>query len=196
MAFDDIRLPDDVEKGAVGGPTFQTTVTTFVAGREQRNANWPSQRCRYDISYGIDTKSKFSAVLRFFYARQGKARGFRFKDWSDFESDVEELGTGDGTNKDFQLVKNYTSLLTYQRKITRPIVGTIVVYKDGVVATGWSLLPLGLIRFDTAPTAGVVVSAEFEFDVPVRFNKDEMRVNLEIFDAGGIEAIELVEIRE
>lgn len=197
MSFDAVRLPEEIEKGSSGGPAFLTSVVTFVIGREQRNAQWSAQRCKYDISYGVQRKSDFVEIIKFFYARLGRARGFLFRDWSDYQSDVEYLGTADGVLQDFQLVRNYTSLITYQRRITRPVEGTIKIYKDGVQQlTGWILQPLGNIHFSTPPADGAVITAEFEFDVPVRFNSDELSVNLETFDAGAIGSIEIVEIRE
>jgi len=45
------------------------------------------------------------------------------------------------------------------------------------------------------PAAGAQVTAGFEFDVPVRFDTDELRINLAQFAAGDIPEIPLVEIR-
>jgi uncharacterized protein (TIGR02217 family) len=57
------------------------------------------------------------AVIAFFYARAGKARGFRFKDWKDYQATSEavvSIGSGN-----FQLVKRYASgSQTYIRTIT------------------------------------------------------------------------------
>jgi uncharacterized protein (TIGR02217 family) len=41
----------------------------------------------------------------------------------------------------------------------------------------------------------VVVSAGFEFDVPVRFDADRIDVTLESFAAGRMAAIPLIEVR-
>jgi hypothetical protein len=32
MSFDDVRLPDNIEKGAVGGPRFQTSIVKLGSG--------------------------------------------------------------------------------------------------------------------------------------------------------------------
>ena len=45
------------------------------------------------------------------------------------------------------------------------------------------------------PGAGQPVSAGFEFDVPVRFDSDELHVDLAAFAAGEIPDIPIVEIR-
>jgi uncharacterized protein (TIGR02217 family) len=193
--FDDTRLPIEVERGAVGGPRFQTSVTVMATGREQRNSDWPTQRGAWEIAYGIQTKTDFATVLAFFYARQGKARGFRFRDWSDYQATSEIIGTGTGAQTDFQLIKSYTSLVTYARKITRPVTGTVAVTVNGVTAA-FTLQPLGIIRLNVAAPAAQIVRATYEFDVPVRFDTDEFRVALETFDAGAIQSLPLVEVRE
>ena len=82
MAFDNIRLPVDIEQGAQFGPTFSTTVLQLSSGKEQRNQNRGRQLCAGDIAYGIQSKTDYMAVRTFFYARRGRARGFLFKDWS------------------------------------------------------------------------------------------------------------------
>ena len=38
--FLNIRLPDDISYGAVGGPEFSTNITTLNNGCEHRNITW------------------------------------------------------------------------------------------------------------------------------------------------------------
>ena len=45
-----------------------------------------------------------------------------------------------------------------------------------------------------APPAGAIITAGFAFDVPVRFDTDELDIDLSAFDAGGIPQIPLIEI--
>ncbi len=91
MAFHDTRLPVDVERGALGGPGFKTTVTPLGSGKEQRNIDWARTRAEFDIGYGLMDQDSvlleatIDALLAFFYTREGKAHTFRFKDWSDFK---------------------------------------------------------------------------------------------------------------
>ena len=51
------------------------------------------------------------------------------------------------------------------------------------------------MSFDAAPGAGVVITAGFEFDVPVRFDTDALDVTLDIERLGSITSIPLLEIR-
>jgi uncharacterized protein (TIGR02217 family) len=46
-----------------------------------------------------------------------------------------------------------------------------------------------------APGNGVTVSADFEFDVPVRFDTDQMEITIETYDLARWAEIPVVEIR-
>lgn len=194
--FDDVRLPEEVERGAVGGPRFQTSITVLATGAEQRNVDWERQRGKWELTYGIQSKTDFMDVVKFFYARQGKARGFRFKDWTDFQATAEAIGTGDGVATTFQLRKNYTSVVTYQRKITRPVSGTVTVYKNGVAQSVTINYNTGVVTFGVAPASLDAITATFEFDVPVRFDTDELQIEAETYDAAAIKSLPVVELRE
>ena len=54
----------------------------------------------------------------------------------------------------------------------------------------------GVVIFNAGsiPTTGAVVTAGFEFDVPVRFDTDEITINLKHFEAGEIPEIPLLEV--
>ena len=53
----------------------------------------------------------------------------------------------------------------------------------------------GLVTLATAPAAGQAITAGFLFDVPVRFDTDQLTVSLDHFGAGSISTIPLVEVR-
>ena len=91
--FIDARMPVGIERGASGGPTFNTTVHTLASGREQRNQNWSHPQGKWDVSYGIrnmysqdsvNADRALETVMHFFYLMKGKANSFRFRDWSDY----------------------------------------------------------------------------------------------------------------
>lgn len=201
MSFDDVRLPMGIESGAAIGPMFSTNIISLSGGGEQRNADWDQERLQADISYGMMsksnpnvTKNNFVDIMAFFRARRGRHRGFRFRDWSDYQAVAEPVvsraGVADG--KTFQLVKTYDA---YVRRITRPVPETLEVFVGGVpVTTGWTLGPKGVLTFTSAPAGQV--SASFEFDVPMRFDSDMQQVVLAWAQAGSIPSIKLVQIRE
>jgi uncharacterized protein (TIGR02217 family) len=73
----------------------------------------------------------------------------------------------------------------------------VLVALDGVAPPlqGYSIDTSGKIVFTTAPAVSVVVTAGFEFDVPVRFDIDQLLVNVEQFNVGAIPDITIMEIR-
>lgn len=205
--FHEIRLPVDISFGASGGPQFMTSIVTLASGYEQRNREWQEARNLYDIGYGLRSEEDLAEVIAFFRARAGRAYGFRYKDWLDYTSgpsgavvsaNDQEIGTGDGAIVGFQLVKKYDSGGEHHlRTITKPVAGTVLVALDGIVqSAGWQVdLTTGEIIFEVAPTDGTVITAGFEFDVPVRFAEDSLTVTQENFRAGQLPNISLIEVR-
>lgn len=196
--FHEVRFPDAIARGATGGPGYDTTILATIAGFERRNANWSQARGRWDVGSGLKRREDFAALIAFFRARQGRAYGFRFRDWTDFRGEVEWIGTGDGATKAFQLLKRYASGgIEAVRPIKKPVTGSVAIQRDGVVlTTGWTVDPAtGLITFTVAPAPGAVITASFEFDVPVRFDTDQMDLSLDTYDHGSWPQIPIVEIR-
>lgn len=205
MSFHDTRLDVDVEKGAVGGPGFKTLVMELSSGYEKRNIDWERSRGRWDLSYGMDTKSNQEAVLAFFYARYGKAYGFRFKDWTDFQIGVsstdtpQEIGTGDASVKKFQMYRRYVDgAYTFNRPITRVVAGTTRVFLNSVEQmSGWTIdVDTGVITFTAAPGMSVSVGAICEFDVPVRFDIDDLQMDAERDDVFAYPSVPIIELKE
>lgn len=194
--FDDVRLPENIERAAQGGPTFLTTVVAFSGGVEQRNQEWSRQRIIYDISYGVRYKVDYEEVLAFFYQRRGRARGFRFKDWADYQGTSEGIATANGSTAAFQLVKTYgTGSTKFVRLITRPVAGTVVMYVNGTPAAA-TVGSLGVVTLTSTPANGAVISADYEFDVPVRFDTDELAVIVEWEQAGEMPSLKVIELKE
>ena len=207
MAFHEVRFPDNISRGARGGPERRTQIVELASGAEERNASWANSRRRYDIAYGIRRADDLAAVVAFFEARNGRLYGFRFKDWADFKSCLpsqtpaptnQPSGTGNGAATLFQLTKRYTSgAQSWSRAITKPVAGTVTIALNGTPqASGWSAsTTTGLVTFTTAPAADVAITAGFEFDVPVRFDTDALEVTLDLERLGSITSIPLLEIR-
>lgn len=205
MTFHDVKLDEDVERGAQGGPGFKTTITTLSSGFEQRNINWEKARGRWDISYGLDDKATHEPTLAFFYNRFGRAHTFRFKDWTDFEIGVDAtdtpqtIGAGTGSQNQFQASRLYTSgAFSYTRPITKLVSGTVRVFLDGVEQfAGFTVdLITGVVDFTAAPAGGVVVGLISEFDAHVRFDIDQLDLRA-FFDGNfSMPEIPLIEVRE
>ena len=207
MAFHEVRFPDNISRGARGGPERRTQIVELASGDEERNASWANSRRRYDVAYGIRRADDLAAVVAFFEARNGRLHGFRYKDWADYKSSLpsqaitstdQQIGTGTGSQQTFQLVKRYTSgAQTWVRTIAKPVAGTVRVALGMVEQmSGWTVdTTTCVVTFTTAPAGGVIVRAGFEFDVPVRFDSDTLDVTLDFERLGSITSIPLLEIR-
>jgi uncharacterized protein (TIGR02217 family) len=64
MAFHEVRFPDDISRGARGGPERRTQVVELASGDEERNASWADSRRRYDAAYGIRRSRRCDRLLR------------------------------------------------------------------------------------------------------------------------------------
>ena len=208
MPFDDVRCPTAIARGASGGPERRTDVVTTASGREERNSRWAHSRRRYNVGFGVKTLADVHAVIAFFEERRGRLHAFRFKDHADFKSCAvnatpaatdQVIGTGDGVTAEFQLLKRYgAGVREYERTIAAPVADTVELAVNGVATTDFAVnVATGVVTFAPGyePAAGLVVSAGFEFDVPVRFDTDAITVNLSHFEAGEIPDIPLIEVR-
>jgi uncharacterized protein (TIGR02217 family) len=205
--FHEIRFPTDISLSARGGPEWRTDIVTMRSGFEQANSVWANSRRKYNAGYGVKDFQHLEQVLAFFEERRGKLHGFRWKDRLDWKScstalpiqpTDQTIGTGDGATKTFQLTKTYGSAFApWQRLIRKPVASTIVIALNGISQpAGWSVdVTTGLITFAAAPPVSAIVSAGFEYDVPVRFDTDYLEFDLSYFAAGHAPSIPIVEIR-
>lgn len=208
MAFLNTVFPPKIAYGSSGGPIRNTRVATAASGFEQRVSFWDESLRRYDISYGIRGTSDLYEVLELYEAANGKFDFFLFKDNSDFKSvgpsvtitdDDVIIGTGDGIEVDFQLIKEYIiGAEVTTRIIRRPIPGTLLISVNAIGQTiDWTVsATTGIVTFDTPPVDTHIVRAGFEFYVPVRFDTDDLSWILSHFQHGIIDAVLLVEVKE
>jgi uncharacterized protein (TIGR02217 family) len=197
-SFHEVRFPDSIAYGATGGPEFATTVVATGSGHEKRNVNWSEARGRWDVASGLKKQAQIDELIAFFRARRGKAYGFRFKDWTDYKATGQLLGTGDDVKTQFPApqagpVRERDRGSDHHQAGRRH--GEGLPGRRGA-ALGLSVdATTGLVTFGTAPTLGVEITADFEFDVPVRFDTDHMAVTIESYRLHNWQQIPIVELR-
>ncbi|TWI37087.1 DUF2460 domain-containing protein [Paracoccus sulfuroxidans] len=209
MAFHEIRFPANLSFGSVGGPERRTEIVMMTNGHEERRTPWAHSRRRYDAGLGLRSLDDVAGLIAFFEARAGQLHAFRWKDWADYKSSApaaapgfldQEIGTGDGQQKEFRLRKAYASgPARYWRPILKPVEGTVLAavgsdqMREGV---DFEVdLSTGVLRFNAPPEQGAMVSAGFEFDVPVRFDTDRIAVSVASFQAGDLPQVPIIEVR-
>ena len=171
--FLETRLPEDISLGAEGGPEYSTDIVMAASGYEQRNINWGQARAKYNLAPAINTHEQLQELIAFFRICKGKAYGFRFKDFADYKAQDQLIGIGDGIQKEFQLIKTYSSESKIEkREIKKPVEGTLII--SGNCNCDYST---GIITFITSPEVGQKIIASFEFDIPVRFDTDQLSVS-------------------
>lgn len=211
QSFHEVRFPVAVSFGATGGPVRRNEIVLLTSGHERRNARFADSRRTYDAGTGLRSLEDVYEVLDFFEARRGSLHGFRFRDPFDMKScrpeltpqpDDQGIGTGDGEQAEFQLAKTYgEGADAYARQIAKPVEGKVRVAVNGTEAeegVDFTVdLATGVVTFLAGhiPAADAVVTAGFEFDVPVRFDTDQLNLSLAGFRAGQIPTIPLTEIR-
>ncbi len=198
MLFHEVRLPEDISFGASGGPSFSTDIITMKNGNEQRNINWSRPRMRYNLVNTIKNQGSFDLINAFFYNRKGRAYGFRYKDWADYQAIGQVVGVADGVETQFQLIKTYDSGSNQlSRTISKPVENTVSVYMDAVLqSSGYSIdITTGILTFSSAPSNGAIISVDFEFDVPVRFDSDNLEVRVDSVNSFSVNDILLIEVQ-
>lgn len=201
-SFIEERMPICHSFGTAGGPEFSTDVIEIDSGAERRNINWSDARGRWNIVQNTLNKSETEQMVAFFRSVKGRAIGFRFKDWTDYEAENQLIGVGDGVEDTFQLKKIYETLLaSSERIITKPVQGTVLIYVNSVLqtettdytidyATGEVVFEVGSVPADTHE-----VRADFEFDIPVRFDTDRIVASHDAYNDINISDLPIIELR-
>lgn len=205
--FHDVRFPIDIALDSEGGPSRLTDVVVLASGREVRNARRSASRRRYNAGSGVKSLDDLAEIIAFFEARSGRLHSFRWRDPLDFSSASpstapsatdQPLGVGDGATTAFQLIKRYESGgIVWNRTISKPVAGSVRVAADAVTVDPAEIVvdtDTGQVVFATAPAVGLVLTAGFEFDTPVRFDTDDLRVSLAAFRAGEAPSVPLIEV--
>lgn len=208
--FHEVQFPLRLSLGASGGPGRRTDIVALSNGGETRNARWADARRRYDAGTGLRGLEDLYQLTAFFEARRGQLYGFRFRDPVDHASAPpgqavsvidQQIGTGDGVRTGFQLTKTYEDAGgASTRRIEKPVEGSVVLAVDGL-ALGQNDYAVdhttGLVTIvpGSVPAPGAIVTAGYEFDIPVRFDTDRIEISLAAFKAGSVPTVPLVEIR-
>lgn len=180
------RFPDDIAYGSQMGFGFNTWITTLSSGFEARDSRWLDALGSFMVE-GINmTEAQKATLINFFRTVKGRAIGFRIRDWADYtvDSSSGRLGTADtapGAVTVFQMSKKYAwGAESNFRVIAKPT--SAAIYKNSVLqtlTTDYTIdLTTGLVTFVVAPTLGDTLHWVGEFDVPARFDVDEIKATV------------------
>lgn len=189
-------FPERISFGAVGGPGYQTDIVVVTSGFESRNVNWMQARCKWDVGHRGRNPADTEILIKFFREMKGRAHGFRFKDWTDYLATVSNTTMVFVSGTTYQLARVYDNALTEIRPISKPRTG-VKIYKNGIDVTANTTIATttGLVTWTSAaPTGGDVLTWSGEFDIPARFDTDQMQMEIvdkNIYSWGSIPIVEI-----
>ena len=182
------------------------------SGHEERNTRWADSRRRYNAGTGVHSIADLHTLIDFFEERRGRLYGFRWRDRGDWKSCPPDEtpaagrpGDRHGRQRDRRLParedvwRRHRDPIAHDREAGRrarcALRSTARQQTEGtdfLVDTA-----TGIVTFQPGhvPDDGAAVTAGFEFDVPVRFDTDQLTMNLSTFEAGDVPNVPVVEIR-
>lgn len=202
----------------MSSPRWSTSITHSDSGAEQVNQRWKHPLHKFTLPEAVRDHTVYEAVRDHWFIMRGPLRTFPFRDPLDFASvpldrpnqtppiswSDQVLGTGDGVNTVFQLVKTYNrGGESYTRTIYHPVVSSVVVSVNNqdpgalLIPLTWSVdRATGQVTFSGPPDPGAVVRAGFLYDVEVRFESDDSFDGLlKDYGVSGFADLVLLEVR-
>lgn len=176
MAFLEQQLPPRISKGAQGGPLWSTQVSINSGGARSANQLWSAPLHRYNVAHSVRDNETFELLRAFFYIAAGRANGFRFKDWTDFQATQANSRLTNITGSTWQLQRVYAyGASEFLRDIVKPLAGAVVYRtRSGVVSVAAASVSTTTgIATISGHVAGDTYTWVGEFDVPVAFVDDK-----------------------
>ena len=185
---------------------WATDLVSFDSGREQRNQLWEQPIRHWTLTYDVLAAVPRNLLAELFRRAKGRYTVFLFEDPNDYECGLTECSiTAIAAQVNFQLIKTYygASAQTWNENKTRIQPSTEyapIIKVDAVAKTEGVDFTLnddtGIITFGAAPGVGKVITADYRFYYPVRFDLDvydETTLVQDLWSMGGIPLIEVLE---
>jgi uncharacterized protein (TIGR02217 family) len=116
-----------------------------------------------------EATGELQQLLGFFIARRGQFDSFLYTDPSDNSVTNYLLGVGNGTKREFQLLRSYGGFVEPVMNVNTVTQVTV----NGIATTAYAVGTDGLLTLNTAPAAGQVVRWTGTYYFRCRFMSDE-----------------------
>jgi uncharacterized protein (TIGR02217 family) len=152
-------------------PVFSTRVQTALSGYETRAALYSYPLYNFSLQYEFlrEATGELQQLLGFFIARRGQFDSFLYTDPSDNSVTNYLLGVGNGTKREFQLLRSYGGFVEPVMNVNTVTQVTV----NGIATTAYAVGTDGLLTLNTAPAAGQVVRWTGTYYFRCRFMSDE-----------------------
>lgn len=186
------------------------------SGAERATQRWSEPLRRFDLPRAVHDFESLHALRKHWLVMRGPFYTWPFRDPFDYTStdDTFEdydsagafaltdqtIGTGDGFERKFQLIKTYETGCVDEIPFVRTIrlIEQADIGIDGIESPiPWTVdTYTGVIEFETAPAIGEVISAGYVYSVEVRYEHDDsLSQTAASFSTQEIGSLGLVEVR-
>lgn len=161
------------------GVAFRNNIQEAESGKRKGIASWIYPRRAFELNYsviydGYLNTEQFKPLIGFFLARRGNLDSFLFDNADDNFVTAQEIGVGDSSETDFQLVRSYGGFIEpcYDIKVSP----APLVYVDGVLQNydpssadssseedGYYIDETGVVIFDAPPASPSIITATFGY---------------------------------
>jgi uncharacterized protein (TIGR02217 family) len=186
-------------------PMQSTMIAPHVSGREVRVTNYAQTLWQFEATFNVLTsngnypgagRDTTQIMMDFFNAARGSFRTFLYTDPGDSRgTGVPLTPIGDGS----------TTTFAFQRALYdwfEPVGYLSAVYLDGVAQTGdWTLanptaaVPSPNLTFTGPPGAGVVVTADFNWQFVCRFSDDSLEFQEDMDGLWSLKSVKFQSVR-
>lgn len=178
-------------------PIFHTSIQRTVNGKELRTAFMPYPLWKFGLTYEVLRADLVNAELQnlmgFFLARQGSYDSFLFTDATDNSVGNQQFGTGNGSQKDFQLIRTYGG---YAEPIQNTNSAPVIKDNGATQSTpsAYSINSTGLVSFVTAPLSGHALTWSGSFYYRVRFDADSADFDNFMYQLWSLKKLDLMSV--
>lgn len=169
-------------------PIFKTRRQVNISGKEVRIADWSYPRYKWTLVFNFlrqgagtfsSSYTEFSQLEGFFEKLLGGWDSFLYADPDDGVVVGQNIAVGNGVTTAFQLQRTFGGASC---PILAPnLATTFNVYLNGVqqpggnyTVTPWGATNPGLLTFVSPPGNGVLITADFTYYFPCRFDDDTL----------------------
>ena len=193
--FYDIVFPESISIKSSYIIEYNTIINKSKNGSELRISNYDYPLLSYNVINDLKTKRELEEIINFFKLVKGRAYGFKFKDWLDYKAINQNIAIANGEQTEFQLMKTYNINNKIQiRKITKPANISIFINQQNITQNININYNNGIITFNTPPEKDAIITATFDFYVPVRFDNDKIEIIMKNEKVGEIKDLKIVEL--
>lgn len=154
---------------------FSTKIKTATSGKEYRAAMMSAPLYKVQLPYEFlrsGIQQELQTLFAFFQARQGSFDSFLFLNPNDNAVVDQAIGTGNATNKVFQLVRGIAAGFSEPTQNINVITNIKIAGVAKALTTDYIVSSSGLITFVVAPANGALVTATFSYYYRARFLSD------------------------